>query len=84
MENNVESLNKIPFSYEAESYILGSIMIDANLAEEYCGMLSSDDFYLESNKKIFKAIYSLHQSQIKSAFSLLISISQLKNSFNST
>lgn len=63
MENTIESLNKVPFSDEAESYILGSIMLDVNLAEEYCGMLTVDDFYLESNKKIFTAVRSLYENR---------------------
>lgn len=61
MENIIESTNKIPFSKEAESYVLGSIMLDPNLAEEYCGMLSLDDFYLDDHKKIYKAILELYE-----------------------
>lgn len=63
MEKLMESTNKIPFSAEAESYILGSIIIDPNIAEEYCGMLDVDDFYLDGNKKIYDAILSLYNSR---------------------
>lgn len=56
----MESVKKIPYSSDAEVYVLGSIMLEPNLAEEYCGRLTSNDFYLEANKKIFSAIYSLY------------------------
>ena len=59
---NLET-NKIPYSSEAESYVLGSIMIEPNLAEEYCGRLSTDDFYLEANKKVYAAIYELYRDR---------------------
>ena len=62
METQQDSLLKIPYSKEAESYILGSIMIDTNLAEEYCGLLSVDDFYLDI-KKIYSAILSLYDNR---------------------
>lgn len=63
METQQDSLLKIPYSKEAESYILGSIMIDTNLAEEYCGLLSVDDFYLDIHKKIYSAILSLYDNR---------------------
>ncbi len=60
---NMESIKKIPYSSEAEGYVLGSIMLEANLAEEYCGRLTKDEFYLNANKKIYSAIYELYRSR---------------------
>ena len=60
---NVESTKLIPFSSEAEGYVLGSIMLEPNLAEEYCGRLTVDDFYLDVNKKVFAAIYKLYKAR---------------------
>ncbi len=59
----LESVNKIPYSSDAESYVLGSIMIEPNLAEEYCGRLSTDEFYLDANKKVYAAIYELYKDR---------------------
>lgn len=59
----VENTVKIPYSKEAESYILGSIMLEDNLAEEYCGILGVDDFYLDVHKKIYQAILDLYASR---------------------
>ena len=63
MEAQQDSLLKIPYSKEAESYILGSIMIDTNLAEEYCGILTVDDFYLDIHKKIYSAILAIYNNR---------------------
>lgn len=63
MAEQLENVVKIPYSKEAESYILGSIMLEDNLAEEYCGILSVEDFYLDAHKKIYQAIYDLYTSR---------------------
>lgn len=51
---------QLPFSREAENHVLGSILIDPNLSKEYCGRLSTDDFYDERNKKIYDVIEKLY------------------------
>ena len=51
---------KLPFSREAENHVLGSMLIDPNLANEYCGRLSTDDFYDDTNKKIYAVIEGLY------------------------
>ena len=75
MEN--KEVVQIPFSAEAESYVLGSIMIEPNLAEEYCGRLAVDDFYLEANKKVYAAIHSLYKE--RKAVDVSTVIEKLKN-----
>ena len=51
--------NQIPYSAEAESFVLGAMMIDTHLANEYCGRLVEEHFYIDNNKKVFKAINNL-------------------------
>lgn len=51
---------RIPYSREAEAHVLGSILIDPNLAGEYCGRLATDDFYDDRNKKVYGAIEKLY------------------------
>ena len=51
---------QLPFSREAENHVLGSILIDPNLAGEFCGRLSTDDFYDDRNKKVYGAIEKLY------------------------
>ncbi len=63
MEN--EKLRNIPYSLEAENFILGSLLIDSRLALEYCSRLSEQDFYVQENKKIFSAIQNLYQLHAK-------------------
>ena len=60
---SLDSIKKIPYSLEAEGYVLGSIMLETNLAEEYCGRLSVDEFYLDANKKIYSVIYDLYKNR---------------------
>ena len=50
----------IPFSYEAEIYVLGAMMIDSSLADEFCGRLGEEHFYNEENKKVYRAIHELY------------------------
>ena len=55
-------LNKIPFSREAENYILGSILIDVSVANDVCGILQERDFYILDNKILFRVIKKLYQT----------------------
>ena len=55
---------QLPFSREAENHVLGSILIDSNLATEYCGLLSTDDFYDERNKKVYGSIERLYTKRV--------------------
>ncbi len=51
--------NKIPYSAEAENFVLGAMMIDTRLANEYCGRLVEDHFFIDNNKLVFRAINNL-------------------------
>ena len=42
--------NIVPFSKEAENYILGSILIDETVANDVCGVLNENDFHLPENQ----------------------------------
>lgn len=57
------SQNIIPHSKEAECYVLGSILIEEALANEFCGALTSFDFYDSRNKNVFKAIKAINESR---------------------
>lgn len=51
---------KIPCSREAENYVLGSILIDEELANEFCSSLGEIDFYIKKNKYVFNALNTLY------------------------
>ena len=53
----------IPYSLEAEKYVLGSLLIEPKLAVEFCSRLIDDDFYDEVNKKIYQAIDQLYRQR---------------------
>lgn len=52
--------NIVPFSKEAENYILGSILIDETVANDVCGVLNENDFHLPENQKIYRVIKTLY------------------------
>lgn len=52
---------KMPQNLEAEMAILGSCFLSSYALDKVCEEVSSDMFYSEANKKIFEAIYELHQ-----------------------
>ena len=55
---------KIPYSKEAEMHVLGGILVEPNIANEFCSRLSVDDFYLKENRAIYQAIeYLYHQKE---------------------
>lgn len=53
---------KMPVNYEAEQAMLGSIMMDTNVANDFTTLLREDDFALQQHKQIFLAIYNLIQN----------------------
>lgn len=51
--------NAMPYNLEAEQSVLGSILIDMELQYEIISKLKEGDFYLESHKLIFAAMYQI-------------------------
>ena len=48
-----------PHSLEAEQSVLGSILIDSRCVADIIGLVQPEDFYLQQNREIFEAIYSM-------------------------
>ena len=48
-----------PYSLEAEQAVLGSILIDSRCVAEVIGIVKPEDFYLQQNREIFEAIYTM-------------------------
>ncbi len=48
-----------PQSLEAEQSVLGSILIDSRCLADIIGILRPEDFYLQQNREIFEAIYTM-------------------------
>ena len=49
----------MPHSPEAEQAVLGSMLIDADCIKDVMDKLQPEDFYLQQNREIFEAIYSM-------------------------
>jgi replicative DNA helicase len=50
---------KLPFSYEAEQAVLGSVLLDPERFTDVAGTLDTSDFYLDEHVKIYSAIQEL-------------------------
>ena len=51
--------NAMPYNLEAEQSVLGSILIDMEYQYEIMSKLKEADFYLESHKLVFEAMYQI-------------------------
>jgi len=51
---------KLPYSFEAEQSVLGSILIDPNKLNDIQGKLDPEDFYGENHQAIFDAMKTLY------------------------
>lgn len=56
-------IKKIPYSDEAEKYILGCMLIDPSIVDQTISEISSDDFYRRSNKNVMIAIESIVENK---------------------
>ncbi len=57
----VAVLPTTPINYEAEQALLGSLLMDVNVANEFTTLLCEKDFAMSQNNVIFKAIFELNQ-----------------------
>lgn len=61
MPNSSESLSKLPpQNLEAETFVLGSLLIDQNAIVKIADILNSEDFYKDSHGVIFEAMKELY------------------------
>ena len=50
---------QVPQSLEAEQAVLGSVLIDSRCLADIIELVKPEDFYLQQNREIFEAIYSM-------------------------
>ena len=56
-----EILDRLPpHDLEAEKGVLGSILLDPNLADDVALVLRPDDFYAEANEKFYRHLLAMH------------------------
>ncbi len=67
-----------PRSLEAEQAVLGSILIDSRCISEIIGILRPEDFFLQQNKELYEAIYTMfHFSQVVDPVTVLDKLREL-------
>ncbi len=54
-----ELTRRMPQALEAEQAVLGAILIDARCVADVIGVLRPDDFYLQQNRELFEAVYTM-------------------------
>ena len=59
---NEETLNRMPFSLEAEQSVLGAIILDPDKIREVANVIHEEDFYLEQHRAIYAAMRELFLS----------------------
>ncbi|MDD2505382.1 MAG: replicative DNA helicase, partial [Bacilli bacterium] len=55
---------KLPQNLEAEMAVLGSAFLTTYALDKICEELTSDMFLSDANKRIFEAIYDLHENKV--------------------
>jgi len=55
------TLRSLPYNLEAEQSVIGSMLIDKTAISRVVEVLVGDDFYRDSHKVIFNAIFDLYQ-----------------------
>ncbi len=59
----MDSLQKLPpQNIEAEQMVLGAILVEQDSIKKITSILSSDDFYKESHRKIYKVLIEMFQN----------------------
>ena len=62
--NKRESIDKIPpHNLEAESNVLGSILIDDEAINKIADILNPEDFYREAHRKVFESCLELYEKR---------------------
>ena len=54
---------KMPQNLEAEMSVLSACFLMPSAADKVCENLTAEMFFSESNKKIFEAIFNLHENK---------------------
>jgi replicative DNA helicase len=55
----MDELRRVPHNIEAEQAVLGSVLLDSACIPDVIELLKRDDFYLETHKQLFDAIYTM-------------------------
>src|SRR6185436_10704137 len=61
-----------PFNLDAESGVLGSIMLLPDVCDDIALILRPDDFYDDANRKLFEHMLGMHDSGRKIDLTLLV------------
>ncbi|MBI2797777.1 replicative DNA helicase [Candidatus Saccharibacteria bacterium] len=63
MANKPDSMRMPPQNIQAESSLLGSLLLDRDAIIKVADLVATDDFYVEKNGMIFAAVLSLYEKR---------------------
>lgn len=73
---------KMPQNLEAEMSILGSCFLSSYALDKVCEEVTSEMFYHDANKKIFEAIYELHENKVPLDTTTLVNEIEKRDNIN--
>ena len=73
---------KLPQNLDAEMAILGSCFLSSYALDKVCEEVTEDMFFSDANKKIFSAIYELHQNKVPLDTTMLINEIEKRDNIN--
>ena len=73
---------RMPQNLEAEMSILGACFLSTYALDKVCEEVNVDMFFSDANKRIFEAIYELHQNKIPLDSTMLINEIEKKDNIN--
>ena len=73
---------RLPQNLEAEMAILGSCFLSSYALDKVCEEVTEDMFFNDANKKIFSAIYELHQNKVPLDTTMLINEIEKRDNIN--
>ena len=74
---------KLPQNLEAEMSLLGACFLSSYALDKVCEEVTKDMFFSDANKKIFSAIYNLHENKIPLDTTVLIDEIEKHDNINS-
>ena len=74
---------KLPQNLEAEMSLLGACFLSSYALDKVCEEVTKDMFFSDANKKIFNAIYNLHENKIPLDTTVLVDEIEKYDNINS-
>lgn len=62
-EHEISEMRQPPFSLRAEQSVLGAILLNNEVIDQFASFLSSDDFYIRAHQVIYEIFQDMHDKE---------------------